>query len=145
MRHLLPAAAALLVLSACGEKAPEPVGRQLSQVDTSKAVSDTGRKVDAGTMQTRRIAGTWRGTTSGRSVEATFGSDGTLSLQIMQGDGLVDAATGTWKLSDGTLSGTTGGASGELKRYARWSAGFAGDRAMNMSGSDGAILAVRRK
>lgn len=145
MRHLYLAGMAALMLGGCGEKSPDPVGRPLSRVDTSKATSDTGRSVDIHTVETRRIAGTWRGTSDRNGVEATFGSDGTLSIQMMKDGALVDAATGSWKLEDGMMSGETTGATGELRRYASWTGAFSGDRAMNISGAGGAILAVRRR
>lgn len=136
----------LLALAACGEAAPDPVGRPISKVDVSKAVDKSGKPVDAATMMNRRITGTWRGTTGGHQVEATFGGDGSFSIQIGGTEGIVDAAAGTWKWRDGMLEGGSRGAVADLKRYARWSAAFVGEGAMtmNISGSDGAILTVRR-
>ena len=135
----------LVMVAACQEKTPDPVGRSISRVDVSKVQSGTGRPIDAETMKTRRIAGTWRGLSQGRTIEATFGSDGTVSMQVSDAKGLNDAVTGTWKWTGGTLMGETTGATGELGRYARWSGAFPTDEAMNISGADGAIMVVRRR
>lgn len=132
-----------IALSSCGSP-DEPAG--LKRSDLSSVPSAVASRVDRTVIQTRRINGTWKGKIDKDDVEAQFGGDGTLSIQMLRDGSMVDAARGSYAwTSDGHLKGTTEGATAGLAGYASWTAGFPDAGTMLISGSDGTMRLVRRR
>jgi hypothetical protein len=130
-------------LSSCGGP-DEPAG--LKKSDLSSVPSAVASRIDRTVIETRRINGTWKGKLDKDDVEAQFGGDGTLSIQMLRDGSMVDAARGSYAWTpDGHLKGTTEGATAGLSPYASWTAGFPDAGTMLVSGDGGTMRLVRRR
>lgn len=141
MRWLTTIAAA--ALSSCGGP-DEPAG--LKRSDLTNVAPEVAARVDRTVIETRRINGLWKGKVDDADIEAQFGGDGTLSIQLMREGSMVDASHGSYAwTSDGHLKGTTEGATGDLAAYASWTAGFPDAGTMLISGKGATMRLARRR
>ena len=143
MMRRLATTMACASLASCGGSDDAP---GLKRTDMTKVPSAVAAKVDAATIETRRINGVWKGRIDKDDVEAQFGGDGTLSMQLLHDGSILDDARGTYAwTSDGRLEGTMKGATKALATYASWTAGFPDAGTMEMSGREGTMRLVRRR
>lgn len=145
--HSAPLLGALLVLTACGSSgsgfvpaSPEAVGLE--------APSDTPSR-------NARVAGRWlsdaRSMPNG-AIRMEVGTDGTYRMKMLQAreslvETIVSASAGslTWD-RPGFAHGEDEHPSPEMKRFARWTAGFDGDEVrIVLSPSEGAPVVFERE
>jgi len=137
-----------MLASACGSKADPAKGEGVALPDVSKVAAakvPDGRKVDAGVMRNRSVAGRWVGRIGEDKVDVTLGAAKTMSLQITRNGSLTDMASGRYDWTpDGKLSGTTTGGGSALSPYATWNGAFTGD-VLNVSGAGTTLALTRQK
>jgi hypothetical protein len=137
---------AALALAGCdrGAAPPPPPGGGVSLPDVSRVRGVDGRKVDAGVMRSRRVAGRWTGRLGDAPVAVTFDAS-SASFEMLRADGaLVASGSGAFSWTpDGSLRGTAD-VSGALSPFSSWSASFPSPGRMAMAGADGAGMELSR-
>jgi len=128
-----------LLAAACGPSKPDAVGAPPAQVDAAATADAT-----TPTVRARDVIGTWRGKAGANRLEMTFDGDGSTFMQVKGANGVVDEAIGEWAISGGQPNGTVTGGKRDLAPYIRWHADTLSNKAMVVTGVEGATVTVHR-